>query len=127
MQLIRQFQALNGIYRIIHTVGGAFRFLPAKHHFRVVDKILIDCEAVLGLPSPGPVRYNIQRAVPLLQEDNVGYDLGPGVLFESVIGQTDGSQQLRPLRQIPAHRGIFGIHRIAAGNESNYTARTHLV
>jgi len=39
-----------------------------------------------------PLWCNVQRTVPLLEKDNVRYNLGTGILFERVIRQTDRSQ-----------------------------------
>ena len=81
----------------------------------------------LGLPGLRPLRHDVQRTVTLLQEDDVRNDLGTGVLFESVIGQTDGPQQLGALGQIPAHGRILGVHRVSRGHKSHHAAGTHLV
>ena len=52
---------------------------------------------VLRLSGLGPFRHDVQRVVPLLEEDDVRYHLGTGILFERVIRQTDSSQQLSTL------------------------------
>ena len=127
MQLIGKLQPLNGIHGVVHAMGGAFRFLSAQHHFRVVDKIPVDGKAVLRLSGLGPLWCNVQRTVTLLQENDVRNDLCTSVFLESVIGQTDGSQQLGTLSKIPAHGGILGVHRIAAGDKGHHAAGTHLV
>ena len=74
-----------------------------------------------------PLWCNVQRTVPLLEKDNVRYNLGTGILFERVIRQTDRSQQLGTLGKIAAHGGILGIHGIAGGHKSYHTAGTHLI
>ena len=71
MQLVGQLKSLNRIYGVVHAVGGAFRLLASQHHLRVVQKILVDREAVLGPTHLGPVRRNVQRAVPFLQKENI--------------------------------------------------------
>ena len=63
----------------------------------------------------------------LLQEDDVRNDLGTCVLFESVIGQTDGPQQFGALSKIPAHGGILGVHRVAAGDKGHHATGTNLI
>ena len=75
----------------------------------------------------GPLWCNVQRTVTLLQENDVRYHLGTGILFERVIGQTDRSQQLGTLGKIAAHGGILGVHGIAGGYKSYHAAGTHLV
>ena len=127
VQLIGQFQPLNGVHGVVHTMCSAYRLLSAQHHFRVVDKIPVDGKPVLRLSGLGPFRHDVQRAIPLLEKDDVGYHLGTGILFERVIRQTDSSQQLSTLGKIPAHGGILGVHRIAAGDKGHHAAGTHLV
>ena len=62
-----------------------------------------------------------------MEEDDVRYHLGTGILFERVIRQTDSSQQLSTLGKIAAHGGILGVHSIAGGYKSHHAAGTHLV
>ena len=62
-----------------------------------------------------------------MEEDDVRYHLGTGILFERVIRQTDSSQQLSTLGKIAAHGGILGVHGISRGHKSYHTAGTHLV
>ena len=127
MQLVGKLQSLDGVHGVIHTMSSAYRLLSAQHHFRVVDKIPVDGKPVLRLSGLGPFRHDVQRAIPLLEKDDVGYHLGTGILFERVIRQTDGSQQLGALSKIAAHGGILGVHRIAAGDKGHHAAGTHLV
>ena len=127
MQLIGKLQPLNGIHGVVHAMGGAFRFLSAQHHFRVVQEIAVDGKAVLRLSGLGPFRHDVHRAVPFLEEDDVRYHLGTGILFERVIRQTDSSQQLGTLGKIAAHGGILGVHGISGGHKSYHAAGTHLV
>ena len=127
MQLVGKLQSLDRVHGVIHTMSSAYRFLSAQHHFRVVDKIPVDGKPVLRLSGLGPFRHDVQRAVPLLEEDDVRYHLGTGILFERVIRQTDSSQQLSTLGKIAAHGGILGVHSIAGGYKSHHAAGTHLV
>ena len=127
MQLVGKLQSRDRVHGVVHTMCSAYRLLSAQHHFRVVDKIPVDGKSVLRLSDLGPFRHDVQRAVPLLEEDDVRYHLGTGILFERVIRQTDGSQQLGTLSKIPAHGGILGVHGIAGGHKSYHAAGTHLV
>ena len=127
MQLVGKLQSLDRVHGVVHTMSSAYRLLSAQHHFRVVDKIPVDGKPVLRLSGLGPFRHDVQRAIPLLEKDDVGYHLGTGILFERVIRQTDDSQQLGTLSKIPAHGGILGVHRIAAGDKGHHAAGTHLV
>ena len=127
MQLVGKLQSRDRVHGVVHTMCSAYRLLSAQHHFRVVDKIPVDGKSVLRLSDLGPFRHDVQRTVPLLEKDDVRYNLGTGILFERVIGQTDGSQQLGTLSKIAAHGGILGVHRIAAGDKGHHAAGTHLV
>ncbi len=89
MQLVGKFQSLNGIYGVIHAMSGAFRLLPAQHHFRVVQEIAVDGKIIFGLSGLRPVRGNVNRAVTFLQENDVGYHLCPGIGLKRIVGQTD--------------------------------------
>jgi len=127
MQLVGKLQSLDRVHGVVHTMSSAYRLLSAQHHFRMVDKIPVDGKPILCLSGLGPFRHDVQRAVPLLEEDDVRYHLGTGILFERVIGQTDRSQQLGTLGKIAAHGGILGVHGIAGGYKSHHTTGTHLV
>ena len=69
-----------------------------------------------------PVRLNIYESVSLLQEQNIGYNLCPGIAFESVIREPDCSEKLRPLCDIFTHIGVFLVHSSFACHESHHTA-----
>ena len=127
MQLIGKLQSLDRVHGVIHTMSSAYRLLSAQHHFRVVDKIPVDGKPILRLSGLRPLWCNVQRTVPLLEKDDVRYNLGTGILFERVIRQTDRSQQLGTLGKIAAHGGILGVHSIAGGYKSYHTAGTHLI
>ena len=127
MQLVGKLQSLDRVHGVIHTMSSAYRLLSAQHHFRVVDKIPVDGKPILRLSGLRPLWCNVQRTVPLLEKDDVRYNLGTGILFERVIRQTDRSQQLGTLGKIAAHGGILGVHGIAGGYKSHHAAGTHLV
>ena len=127
MQLVGKLQSLDGVHGVVHTMCSAYRLLSAQHHFRVVDKIPVDGKLVIRLSDLSPFRHDVQRAVPLLEEDDVRYHLGTGILFERVIRQTDSPQQLCTLGKIAAHGGILGVHGIAGGHKSYHTTGTQLV
>ena len=128
VQLVGQLQPLDGDHGVILlAVLGAFGGRAAQHHLRVIQKILVDREAFFGPAGLRPVRGDVQRPVPLLQEENIRNDLSSGICLERIVWQADRPQQLGPLGQIPAHGGILGIHCIAAGDERRHAARPHLV
>ena len=127
-QLVLQTGPLDGYYsEILPAVLGALRGLHTQHHLRVVDEVTIDGKAVSSLPQLHPGRFGQVDVFPLLQEDDVRHDLRAGVGLERIVGEPDGPQQLRPLGQIPAHGGVFGIHGVAAGDKGDDSAGAHLV
>ena len=127
MQLVGKLQSLDRVHGVIHTMSSAYRLLSAQHHFRVVDKIPVDGKPILRLSGLSPFRHDVQRTVPLLEKNDVRYNLGTGILFERIIGQTDSTQQLSTLGKIAAHGGILGVHGISGGHKSYHAAGTHLV
>ena len=71
----------------------------------MVNKIAVDGKAILVLAEVYPIRFDLNRSVTLLQEDDVGHNFRTGVGLERIVRQTNGSQQLRPLRDVPADFG----------------------
>ena len=61
----------------------------------------------------------------LAEHHDVGRDLRAGVLFESVIRQTDCAEQLRARGEQFAQRGIEFVHRAARRDEHHQTAGPH--
>ena len=74
-----------------------------------------------------PVRFNVDGSVTLLQEDDVGHHLRTGVGLERIVGQTDRTQQLRPLRDVLTDFGRLFVHRIAGGHKGDHAAGSNLV
>ena len=107
-------------------VSGLRRKAHALRHSSFSHKVLRLC----GNPDDtglSPVRRDVDGPVPLLQEQDVGDHLGPGIGFEGVVWQPDGPQQLGPLSQIPAHGGILGVHCVAGGYKGHHAAGAHLI
>ena len=128
MELICKLQPLNGYNgKILFAVLRAFGGLPAEDHLRVVNKIAVDCKAVLVLAEVYPIRFNVDGLVTLLEKENVRNNIRTGVGAERIVGQTNGTQQLRPLRDVLADFGRLFIHRVAGGHERDHAARTHLI
>ena len=69
----------------------------------------------------------VNRAVTLLQEDNIRNNIRASIGAESVIRQTDGTQQVGTLCHVLASGAVLAVHGVAAGDERHYAARTHLV
>ena len=127
-KLVCQHCAGNWLYS--HVTAAILRILRGEtpqHHLRVVSKIAVDRDIVRGQPKVYPIRLNVNRVVSFLQEDDVGYHARSGVGHKCIVRETNGAQQLRPLREIFAHVRAFGIHRKAARDKGHDASRTHLV
>ena len=128
MELICKFQPLNGDNgEVLLAVLGTFGGLPAEDHLRVVNKIAVDGKAILVLAEVYPIRFDLNGTVTLLEKENVRNHIRTGVGAERIVGQTNGTQQLRPLRDVPADFGRLLVHRVAGGHKRDHAARTHLV
>ena len=128
MKLIGKLQALNRFNReVLLAVLCALRGLPSEYHFGVVDEITVDGKTVIVLAKVYPIGFDLNGSVSLLQEDDVGHDLGSCVCFESVVRQSDSTKQFCSLSDILTDFGRLLIHRVSARYESNNAARSHLV
>ena len=74
-----------------------------------------------------PVRLQVRHTAALLQEQNVGSDLRTGSGLERIIGQSDGTEKVRPLGNVLSHRRIFLVHGALAGNEGHHAAGAYLI
>ena len=90
-------------------------------------EVAVDGKAVFGLAEMNPVLVNLNGVFSALQEDDIRNNIGSGVGAERIVGQTNGSQQLCPLRDVPADFWRLLIHRVAGGYKRNHAARTHLI
>ena len=93
----------------------------------MVNKIAVDGKAILVLAEVYPIRFDLNGTVTLLEKENVRNHIRTGVGAERIVGQTNGTQQLRPLRDVPADFGRLLVHRVAGGHERDHAARAHLV
>ena len=74
-----------------------------------------------------PVGLNLDRAVTLLQEYDVGHDLCSGVCLESIVRQADSTEQFSPLSDILTDFGRLLIHRVAGCDERDNSAGSNLI
>ena len=126
-KLVGKAGVLDGHNGQVVTVLGAFHSQFAQHHLRVVYKILVDGKAIFRFSKLYPCRFNVRRAVTLLQKDNIADNLSACICLKSVVGQTNGPQQIGSFCHVLAGRRIFAVHGVAAGDERHDAARTHLV
>ena len=74
-----------------------------------------------------PVRFNVRHPVPLLQEQNITGDFRTGVAFERIVGQSDGTDQIRPLCKVFPDSGVFFVHCAFGGDECHDAAGSDLI
>ncbi len=126
-KLIGKASAIDGRNGQVVTVLGAFQFQISQHHFRVVYEILVDGKAIFGLAKLHPVRLVVDRAVTLLQKNNVADNIRASVGAESVVGQTDSTQQIGTFCHVLAGGAVLAVHGVARCDKGNDAARSHLV
>ena len=127
-KLVCQHCTLNGCNgEFLPSVLGAFGGQLAQHHLRVVYEILVDGKAIFCFAQLHPVRLVVDGAVTFLQKDNVADNIRASVGTESVVGQTNGPQQIGSFCHVLAGRRIFTVQRVTTGNKRHHAARTHLV
>ena len=112
---------------ILLTVLCTLRSLPSENHFRVLKEIAVDGETVLILTKVYPVGFDLNGTITLLQEDDVGNNVRTGIRFESVVGQSNCTEQLCSLCDILSDFGGLLVHGIARGHEGDHAARSDLI
>ena len=127
LKLLCQRNAIFGNHGVVLSEPGAFGGFFTQYHVRVIQEVAVDGIAVLVLTGLHPVRLDGNGPVAFLQEDNVGYNFGAGIGFEGIVGQSDGTQELRPFCQILPNIAVLGIHGIAAGDKGHDTTGTQLI
>ncbi len=60
-------------------------------------------------------------------KDNIADNIRASVGTESVVGQTDGTQQIGSFCHVLAGSAVLAVHRVTAGHKRHHAARTHLV
>ena len=93
----------------------------------MLHEVVVDGKAVVVLVQVDPFRLDVDGPVPLLQEEDVGYHVCPGIGAKGIVGESNRAQQVGPLRQILSHRRVFRVHGVAAGHKGHHAAGTHLV
>ena len=92
-----------------------------------MHKIAVHCNTILIGIKVYPIWLCINYTVTLLQKENIARDLCACVCSESVIGQSDSSEQLGSLSNIFAYFRTCLIHCSLRGNERNDTACTNFI
>ena len=113
--------------KILSAVLCAFRGLPSKHHFGIVDEIAVDSKPVVILAKMHPIRLYLNRSVSLLKKDNIRDNFRPCIRLKGIVRQADSTEQVGSLCDILTHFGRLLIHCVARGHERNHAARSNLV
>ena len=124
---VRQVCVLIGSTGTVHTKPGTFHDHFPQNHFRVLNEIAVLSDTVFVGVQMYPVRLDVRHTVFLLQENDVAGDFRAGVALEGIVGQTNGTDEVRPLGKIFADSGIFLVHGSLGGDKGHNTARTHLI
>ena len=127
MKQLRQRYILIGFAGGVETKACAFHFHLAQNHLWVLHKIAVHRNAVLIGIKVYPIWLDVCNAVTLLQKENVARNLCACVCPESVVWQSDSSEQLGSLGNIFAYFGACLIHCSLRGNERNDTACTDFI
>ncbi len=128
-QLLGQFRAGNGVAGgvVFISVHAPVECHRTQQHIGMLQKILVDRNAVFILPDVNPRGFDVDGLLPLLQEQDVRGDFRAGVGLERRVGQANRAEQLRALGDVSADRRILLVQRALAGDEGDDAARTHLV
>ena len=93
----------------------------------MVNEILVHSYAVLIFIKENPIRLNIYDPVTLLQDQNIRSHLRAGIAFKGVVRQSDGTEQLGSLCDIPAHLRALLIHCAFGSDKAHHAAGSQLI
>ena len=127
MKQLRQRYIPIGFTGGVKTKACAFHFHLAQNHLWVLHKIAVHRNTVLIGVKVYPIWLCVNHSVTLLQKENVARNLCACVCSESVIRQSDSSEQLGSLSNILAYFGACLIHCSLRGNERNNAAYTNFI
>ena len=128
LQLFFQVRTRKRIHgKLFRPIHGSFFGKRSKDHIRMLDKVAVDGNPIVCQTKTDPVRFINGFLVSLLEEQDISNDFGSGVCLESIVRQTDSSQQIGPLRDILPRFRIFRVHCIAACHKGKDPTGTHLV
>ena len=111
----------------IHAELCCYFLHRTQNHFRVLHKIPVHNHAVCGLTGFCPRGHLLRRCAALLQEQNIGGNIGSCVGLKCVVRQTDCTEQVGTFCHQLTRGGIDLIERSFGGDKRHDTARTHLV
>ena len=110
-----------------HSIGTTDHLHFTADHFRVVDEILVQRDAVFCFSNVYPRCVLLQDSAALLQKQNVGGHFRTGIALERGVGQTYCADQVTPRGKVLAHFfGLF-IQCAGSGDERHNAADTQFI
>ena len=85
VKLFRKVSIFIGNTGSFGTEPPGYHLHLTKHHFRVLHEVAVHLNSVLSGVKLYPLRFNVDDPVPLLQDENVRYDLCSGVALKGVV------------------------------------------
>ena len=127
-ELICQIGILKGnTGRFRAAVHAFIQNHPTENHARVINEIAVYRDSIGVRFQVYPFRLDINHAIPLLQENDIGSDGRVRICAESGVRKPDSPEKLSPLGNIPAHIRILLVHGALGGDESDHTAGANLI
>ena len=135
VQLLNQIARRGDESRLIRAVHRPFKRQPSEQHLGVGVVVLVQIHQaqlavlqglarVIGHRVPEALRGGERRPVLLAEHQNVGRDLGSGVLLEGVVGQADRRDQVGAVRGPLAELGrCVRVQRALAADFHHEAAR----
>ena len=82
------------------TVCGASQFYLPAYHFRMLEIVFIYRNAVVRLASEYPFRFDVHKALPLLEDKDIRNCIRSSRALKYGVGQPHRAEQFRPLCDI---------------------------
>ena len=131
-QALRQGSAITHQRRLSPPIHAALQPHLAHHHLRVRGEILIDDDGFVegvgdlrGVLPRRPVGQFTRQT--FAQDNDVGGDLGVGVLLEGVVGQTDGPKQVSLVGNILTQCAVEFVQCALGRDEQNQPPGPHFL
>ena len=110
-QLFCKASVLIGDTGRCRTVRAGNQSHFAHNHIRIIDKVAVHCNTVFIGIKVYPIGFNVDKAVTLLQKDDIRSNIRSRCVLKGVVRQTDCAEQISPLCNILPYRRVFFIHR----------------
>ena len=93
----------------------------------MLEIVFIYRNAVVRLASEYPFRFDVHKALPLLEDKDIRNCIRSSSALKYGVGQPHRAEQFRPLCDISPYRRVFLVHRVARRDKGDDASRTHLV